>query len=117
MEIRIVEDKWTAEILFSPQPETSDILHRLEARVTGLTQEDALSGSQFILDLFAKGRLAYIHARPEVHSDRNSNTGEMMHCGYVRFSFRPEPGEWHDADKSYEREVPLCGFGVLESRA
>jgi hypothetical protein len=114
MEIRIAEDKWTAEILSSPQSEISEFIH-LEARIRGVSQADALKGAQVVIDLFAKGRTAYIRARPESGTDTDFDSKEVKHHGYVRFSFRLEAGSWHDADKSYEKEPQIVGFGSLEA--
>jgi hypothetical protein len=121
VEIRIVEEKWTAEIICSPQPQASDQLNHVQAKTLGLTKEDALAGAQFVLDLFAKGRLAYIRAMPEAHSDKvnfsktemMTNTGDIIHQGYVRFSFRCEDGDWHYPESDV---VQLRGFGSLEAQ-
>jgi hypothetical protein len=115
MEIQIEEEKWFATIMLTPQDQGTDILH-LEARLYGLTPDDVLGGAKYILDLFAKGRTAYIRAEPESVSAPNLNTKAIEHRGFVRFSFRLDHGEWHLPDRSHEHEIQIRGFGALESQ-
>lgn len=96
MEIRIAEDNWTAELIVSPQSavENVDFVHCI-AKVLGKTEADALSGAKAIFDLFAKGRETFIRTEPEADTYTDFDTKEKQYRGYVRFSFRLEPGSWH----------------------
>jgi hypothetical protein len=116
MEIRIAEDNWIADILLTPADQMleSRQCSHLQARIKGNTEEDARKGAQFILNLFAKGRNAYIRDRPETDTATNFDSKVVVHHGWVNFSFRLERGEWHDLDKSYKDEVQISGFGVVE---
>lgn len=96
MIIHIEEDKWSAEILFSPQSEMQEFMHAT-AKIAGETEEYALNGAQIVLDLFAKGRNTFVRVPPEANSDTNFDTKETAYLGYARFSFRLEAGSWNYA--------------------
>ena len=112
MEIRIVEINCTAEVIFSPPSEMREYMHAT-AMVDGKPAEDALTGARIVLDLFAKGRNAFIRVQPEAASDTNFDTKETKHLGYVRFSFRLEAGHWNQAAPSESLSLlqtpPLTG--------
>lgn len=94
MQIRIAEDKWTAEVLLSPpRIEMPGFMH-CQARVKALTNDDALIGAQYILNLFAKGRKTFVRVPPEANRETDFDTKEDKIEGYVRFSFSLEAGEW-----------------------
>jgi hypothetical protein len=96
MEIQIAEDKWTAVLLFSPQSAMNGLMH-CTAHVKAETKDDALQGAQCVLDLFAKGRTAFIRVAPEVHSETDFDTKKLKIKGFVRFSVMLEPGYWTKA--------------------
>src|ERR1700675_3131157 len=93
MEIRIAEDRWTAEILFSPQSEIDKLMH-CSVIVVAKSQDDALAGAQYVLDLFAKGRDAWIRTVPEVVQETCFDTKETQIRGFVRSSFALKAGDW-----------------------
>ena len=66
-----------------------------------------MDGAEYILETFAKGRAAVIRAKPEAMSERDWDTQLMRHSGYVRFSYRLEPGEWMYPDVSMK--IPSIG--------
>jgi|SRR5580693_563577 hypothetical protein len=113
MEIFIKEIDWAATVLLTPQD--ADVLHCV-AFVNGRTAESALKGADKVLNLFAKGREAYLRVEPESYSEVDSNTKELKHAGFVRFSFRKEPGRWHLPDKSHESGIQFVGFSAAEAR-
>ena len=82
---------WNAEVMVSGGNE--GFIH-VQARVAGDTQADALKGTEVILDSMASGKVAFVRARPEAHTDTDFDTKEVLHGGYVRFTFRNEPGNW-----------------------
>jgi hypothetical protein len=110
MEMRIAEDKWTAEILFSPASALSAFMH-CTARVKASTNDDALAGAQCVLDLFAKGRKTYLRVLPEANKETDFDTKETKIEGFVRFSFSLEPGEWMVPEPTLD--LPL---GLAEAR-
>jgi hypothetical protein len=94
MLVRMSDDKWTAEVMISPpRVEMPGYIH-CQARVKAQTNDDALIGAQYILNLFAKGRKAFIRVVPEANRETDFNTKEDRIEGYVRFSFALEAGEW-----------------------
>lgn len=107
----ITDAEWTADVTLAPKWQTKDPLQHLECRVKGETNRDALQGAQFILELFAKGRRAYIRALPEVASEIDFDSKTVLHHGYVRFSFLFEPGEW----VMREQEVKPLTLGILQA--
>jgi hypothetical protein len=93
MMIHAEEDKWQAEVLFSPASALSAVMH-CTARVKAETNDDALSGAQCVLDLFARGRKAFLRVLPEANKETDFDTKETKIEGFVRFSFSLEAGEW-----------------------
>ena len=106
--VTLSSDKWNAEILVSDQPGEAGFIH-VQAKVLGDSMEDALTGAKQILDKYAAGKLAYIRAKPEAHSDRDFDTKIVVHRGWVRFSYKDEPGEWNYP----ESFMPIPSFGEL----
>lgn len=111
MEIRIAEEKWTAEILFSPQSEIAGLIH-CSVTIKAESKEDALNGAQYVLDLFAKGRETFIRVKPEATFETCFDTKELRISGFVRFSFSLKAGAWQVVEPS--ASVPL---GFAEVRA
>lgn len=94
MEVRISEDDWCAELICSPQSHMAGFMH-CTAKVVGRTEAHALDGAKAVLDLFAKGREAFVRVAPEASTERDFDTKEVRYRGYVRFSVKLEAGEWH----------------------
>jgi hypothetical protein len=80
---------WRAEIILSSQSEP--VCH-VQAWTTGDSKEDALAGAQFIFDKFGSGCERLVRAYPEADSEKNFDTRETRHRGYVRFSIVNRPG-------------------------
>jgi hypothetical protein len=104
MRIKIVDDRWSADLLSSPSSHLEHIFH-LTATINADTEKDALLGADAIMAMFARGRKAYIRVRPEVVTQKNFETGATEIRGYVRFSFSLEKGEW-------EYEVSNTSIGI-----
>ena len=107
MEIRIADQGWTAEVIFSPPSRMDDFMH-CTAMVDGETKESALVGAKVILDLFAKNRTTFVRTPPEADSDTNFDTKLTIHRGYTRFSFRLEAGVWVFPTPRLARELGLA---------
>ncbi len=90
---------WTAEVLISDQPNEDGFWH-VEGRILGDTNGAALAGAMQIIHSYAGGKTTYVRANPESLSETDFDTEKVIHRGYVRFSFKDEPGEWHCPDVS-----------------
>ncbi len=111
MMIHVEEDRWQAEVLFSPASALSGVMH-CTARVKAQTNDDALTGGQCVLDLFARGRKTFLRVLPEANREVNFETKESKIEGFVRFSFSLEPGEWMIPEPTLD--LPL---GLAEARS
>lgn len=92
---KIYSDGWVATVFVSPP---HDGFYPVYCRTSGDTQEKALEAAQYVLEAFALGREAFIRVKPEAHSDTDFDTKETYHRGFVRFSYKLEPGCWHYPD-------------------
>jgi len=81
------------------------------SRIAGDTHQDALTGANDVLNLFAKGREAFIRTKPEAVSETDFDTKEELHKGFVRFSLRDRPGDWHYP--KMDDGAVITGFGVV----
>ncbi len=95
---------WTAIGFVSEQP---DGIITVECRTKGDSQAEALFGATYVLNMFAKGRFAFIRVKPEVDSYKDFDTKITHHKGYVRFHYKLEPGEWHYTDEI--TKIPSLG--------
>ncbi len=59
----------------------------------GLTEPACLKLAQAALEV-VRGKRAFIRVPPEADSLYDFITSQWQHRGYVRFTFRDEPGEW-----------------------
>jgi len=100
-------ERWSATILSSPETHSDDLIH-LTATVDADTKDDAAAGAKCIMDLFAKGRDAFIRVQPEVTTQKNFEMDKIEIRGYVRFSFKLAAGEWIDVSHGAE-EVSYIG--------
>jgi hypothetical protein len=90
----IVHSKgWTAKILESESPSPDGTWH-VYATVDGDTADLATLGTEHILNVYAKGRIAFIRAKPEIGVNRDFDCLTVRYVGFVRFSYRLETGEW-----------------------
>lgn len=65
------------------------------AESRGDTLEAAVSALKPLLRM-AEGKTAFIRVPPSGRSARDFATQKMQHRGWVRFSFKEEPGEWQN---------------------
>ncbi len=73
-------------------------------------QKECLLAAGTVLNA-VKGKTAFIRIPPEASSDRDIVRDVWLHCGYVRFSFKDEPGVWRYSEK--QKETPeFLGFGA-----
>ena len=108
MEIRIVEYKWSANILLTPQANGTSGFWHCQARVLGHSLEEARNGAQHILDIFAAGRIAFVRVPPEASTEKDFRTKTEQHVGYVRFSFGLKAGTW-----TYQHDtIPIPEIGA-----
>lgn len=97
---------WCARIDISKQ---DNGYYHLSASTLGSDQDEALAAAKFIKAEFSTGRSTLMRAEPEAGSDVNFDTKEELHRGYVRFTFRCEPGALIDAS---DQVVQVTGFGI-----
>jgi hypothetical protein len=97
---------WDAEVLISNEPNEAGFWH-VQGRVMGDTNTAALAGATQIIHSYADGKLTYVRAKPEAMSEVDFDTKKVLHRGYVRFSFKNEPGEWMYPDVSMK--IPSIG--------
>lgn len=90
-------DKFVARIDCSDAPDADGWLHASVVVLGGL-DADCLAGAQWAADFLAKGRITVFRVRPEASHETNFDTKMIKHRGYVRFSFKLEPGEWLDCE-------------------
>lgn len=93
---------WRAEILLS----FSDGMFHLYATTDGDTHDDALAGAQEIYDTYANSHQSFIRSLPVATSERNFDTKQMRHRGFVRFWFLPTNGP-NQIVKS-DAQIPLA---------
>lgn len=109
--IEMQGNSWFASVLVSDGPQPNGLYH-VTVKTLGDTNKDALAGAQFVLDVFAKGRIAYVRVNPEAHSDTDYDTKQTTHQGFARFSFKMEAGEW----QSVADRAVVIGFGDLQCK-
>lgn len=80
-------------------------------RVHADSVSEALVGAEFVLNALAGGKLAAIRHAPSGEEKVNLDTKAVTYEGYVRFSFRDEPGEWKYPDRAIEG-VAMTAFGL-----
>lgn len=97
---------WTAKILESESP-TPDGFWHVYATIDGDSAALALVGTEHILNVYAKGRMAFIRAMPEVGTDRSFDSQITRYTGFVRFSYKLESGEWTYLEPN--RAIPSIG--------
>jgi hypothetical protein len=90
---------WTAKVLESENPSPDGMRH-IYATIDGDSAALALFGAEHILNVYAKGRVAFIRVMPEVGVDRRFDSQIVRYLGFVRFSYRLEPGEWTYVESS-----------------
>lgn len=78
----------------------------------GDSAAEAKAGAAYILNTLASDRWAVIRHEPSAESETDFDTKIEHHKGFVRFSFRDGPGEWHYQDKSYEHAIQYVGIGA-----
>ena len=104
--MKISGNGWIADVWMT----STDTATNVTCNTWGDTKECALNGAKWVLDMFAKGRLAFIRTEPEANSEMDFDTKMTKHSGFTRFSFATEPGEWTQSDVS----SLTVGLGNLE---
>ena len=96
--IKIYANDWVATVLTS-MINDAGFFHVI-CNVEGISHSAAILGAEHILNIFAKGRMAMILAKPEANSETDFDTKIIHHRGYVRFSYKLEAGDWQYPDPS-----------------
>lgn len=94
MKIEIFAYGWSAEILCSDESEQG--VSQIYCKTKGDSVELARSGAEWVLAAFADGRESFIRNPPEASSDKDFDTKEIHHRGFVRFSFCRHAGKRHE---------------------
>lgn len=97
------------ELLFHVEPADT---HHVTAHVSGDSLEVCLAGAAAVLSV-VKGKVAFIRIPPEADSQKDIMHDRWVHRGYVRFSFKDEPGEWRKMQLEIERTT-AHGYLPLE---
>lgn len=94
---------WNAQPMISC---AGDGWYHVNCPVSGDSVAEVLAGETFILNALAGGKLAVIRSAPNGSPYRDFD----LYKGYVRFSFRNEPGEWKYPDRS--EGIAMTAFGL-----
>ncbi len=113
MLIEVAAPDWTARVLLSDDLSPHGIWSA-ECRTEAASAPIALAAAEKVLSLFAKGRTAFIRCAPEAMSEKDFDTKETKHRGFVRFSFMQEPGEWVHRDPN--EKISLAYAGMADDR-
>lgn len=84
--------------IYSPIIGTIASIQQAASVICGLSapnDETALEGAMAVLQA-VDGLDVFMRVAPEADTIRDFATGEMVHRGYVRFSFFDRPGKRHD---------------------
>lgn len=100
------------ELWFHVEPPDT---YQVTANVSGNSQAACLAGAAAVLNA-VKGKTAFIRIPPEADSQRDLVHDRMLHRGYVRFSFKDEPGEWVQVPLEIERTT-AHRYAPLANRA
>lgn len=104
----VYANNWVATVIVSPANEHG--FFNVYATTVGSTLSDAGTAARYVLDALAFGRTAFIRAAPEAHSETSFDTNIVQHRGFVRFSYKLEPGTWHYPDPVIK--IPLIGEAI-----
>lgn len=80
----------------------------LQGESFGDSKQECLDLVEFVTKVFTEGRTTFMRVNPEADTWTDFDTKKTTHKGYVRFSFRDEPGITHR-----HREVVTIPFGAL----
>lgn len=87
---KVEGDGWNGELWLSAY--AAGYTHAI-LRVEATTEEIALKAVTGIYEMLAGGRKRYLRTAPRASSEQDFETQETVAKGYVRFSFRTEPGD------------------------
>jgi hypothetical protein len=90
---------WTASVIITTFDEP-DIMTRVTAIVHAKSEKECLKGAEHILNTMAAGKIAHIREKPCASSEKDFDTKEVTHNGYVRFSYLDRPGDWTYSDSA-----------------
>lgn len=107
--IKVYANNWVATVIASPEADENGFFN-VYATTLGSTLSDALTAATYVLDAFALGRTAFIRVVPEAHSEVLYDHKITQHRGFVRFSYKLEPGTWLYPDPAIK--IPLTGEAI-----
>lgn len=89
---------WTALIQLIRHDPTEQTVggYSIMATVDSDNAAAALDGANKVAELFAEGNLTFFRVRPEASSERDFDTNETRHRGFVRFTTFDVAGGWED---------------------
>lgn len=100
-------DDWLVNVIISPQPTEYGGVS-IQVKAWGKSQEFALEGTKLITKLLADGKKTFMRVSPEVNSEKEFDTQQMIHRGYARFTVWDEKGEWIYHEKGSETFIGLA---------
>lgn len=109
MQVYMEKDGWVALVMIS-DGNTQDPFCHIMASVRSEREENAKIGADYVLNLFAQGREAFIRVAPvtERLTDFES-AGAAIYCGFVRFSFRHRAGAWSYISAPAKQTIEFLG--------
>jgi hypothetical protein len=81
---------WEAQIHIS---KSDDGWFHVYCPTRGESVDEARAAAEFILNALASGKLTMMRSNPEADEETDFDTKQVKISGFVRFSFRDEPGE------------------------
>jgi hypothetical protein len=87
---------------------SEDGFYHVTAKTRGSDRETAEKIAHDVLRFLSAGRRTFIRTEPTASSETDYDTGITHHRGYVRFSFKDEPGT---TEVLKIEPNPLVGFG------
>lgn len=108
--IKMQGNNWTGEAIVSEAPHFYNVIIQVE----GETKESALSGVQFMRDVFAFGRVSYMRTEPETASETDFDTKITRHRGFARLGFKFEAGELLSVVTNPDH---IPGLGLMQAKA
>lgn len=107
--MKVYANGWVATIVTG---ESFDGFYPVYVMTVGNTKEMALAGAVHVLNALAFGREALIRCEPEAFSEMDFDTKITNHGGFVRFSYKLEPGVWQ---KVGDMEGANVGAAVIRN--
>ena len=97
---------WQAKIWTDDHPEVEGAMESVYIRLTARNSQGmAEEAMEYLVDLFAKGRVCVFRVRPEFNCETDFRTKVTTWSGVARFHYLRQSGEWSDAERLVS--VPL----------